>query len=508
MLLLPRLSVFLRGYERFGARARFGAKAGLALAIGTAGTLAHGASPPSIEDFASRPRVEGASISPDGRYLAVIQTLDGRGLVVVDDRQGGKDRVMHPVLGEPDHFQLTWCHWATNTRLLCGLRAITSERGHLFPVTRLVAVDADGKNMRVLMQNNREAQGQYQDEIINWHPGNPDTVLIEADEGLSANEMAGNVQIIGNVGTHGAPAVFELNVVTGQLNMRQHAREPIRHWVTDKRGQVRLGSGYSAGTVSFWVHLDGDSSWRRLDKFEVFSREKHFKPVAISAEDPDVAYAIGPSEGRAAIWLIDLKDKDDPRLLFSHPLVDVSHPILARDSRFIGARYDNGYPMMYYGDGDVDTVMRGFQKLYPGQFSSIVEASLDEKLFLVRSTSDIDASKLWLLNTETHQVSKIGAAYPDRVDLCLHAADLLCSARRHSHPGLSLDAAGSSRDAPAVDCYAARRTHCARQVGLLLPATVSSEPRICRSADEFSRFERLRRRLVFRGSPGLGRFDL
>jgi hypothetical protein len=62
--------------------------------------------------------------------------------------------------------------------------------------------------------------------------------------------------------------------------------------------------------------------------------EKHFKPVAISAEDPDVAYTIGPSEGRDAIWLIDLKDKEDPKLLFSHPLVDVSHPILARDSRF------------------------------------------------------------------------------------------------------------------------------------------------------------------------------
>ena len=81
---LPRISVFLRGYERLGGRA------GLALAIGMAGMLAHGASPPSIEDFASRARIEDASISPDGRYLAVIQTLDGRGRVIVDDRQGGK----------------------------------------------------------------------------------------------------------------------------------------------------------------------------------------------------------------------------------------------------------------------------------------------------------------------------------------------------------------------------------------------------------------------------------
>ena len=60
---------------------------------------------------------------------------------------------MRPVLSEPDQFQLTWCHWATNTRLLCGLHSSSSQGGVLHPVTRLVAMDADGKNLQVLMQN-------------------------------------------------------------------------------------------------------------------------------------------------------------------------------------------------------------------------------------------------------------------------------------------------------------------------------------------------------------------
>src|ERR1700693_4533201 len=65
--------------------------------------------------------------------------------------------------------------------------------------------------------------------------------------------------------------------------------------------------------------------------------------------------------------------------------------------------------MMYYADGDIDAMMRGFQKLNPGQFASIVEYSLDDKLFLIHSTSDIDASKFWLLAIEAHHLSKIGA---------------------------------------------------------------------------------------------------
>lgn len=388
--------------------------AALALAIGILGAAAgHAASPPSIEDFASRPKIEDVSISPDGRYLALIQTLNGKAVAVVDDRQGGSDQTLKAVLAEPEHFRITWCHWATNTRLLCGLLGMVKDRV-VYAITRLVAVDADGKNMRVLIQNSGEAQGQFQDRIINWHPGPPDTVLIEADEGLSANQLASNVQIIGNVGTHGLPAVFALNVVTGRLSLHQHARDPIRHWITDKSGAVRLGWGASGTTISYWAHLDGESNWRRLTKFEIFSRENHFDPIAISAEDPNTAYAFGPSEGRNAVWLIDLKDKEDPLLVFSHPIVDVSSPTLGRDGRLIGVRYDNGYPMVYYTDSRIGTVMRAVQKVEPGTFNTLHGSSLDEKTIVIRSASDVDAPRFMVFDATTNRLSKLEPPFPNR----------------------------------------------------------------------------------------------
>src|SRR5882672_8591020 len=255
-----------------------------ALAVGILpGAASRAATPPSIEDFASRPKIEDVSISPDGRYLAMIQTLNGRGAAVVMDRQGGRDSPMLPVLTEPEHFRFTWCHWATNTRLLCGLHALVRER-MVYGISRLVAVDADGKNTHVLMQNTGEAQGQYQDEIINWDSGPPNTVLIEADQGVNGEGLGPSAKAYGEVGTHGLPAVFELNVMSGQLSVRQHAREPIRHWITDKHGVARLGFGYSGTTISYWTYLEGDSNWRRLIKFDAFSRENHFRPFAISDE--------------------------------------------------------------------------------------------------------------------------------------------------------------------------------------------------------------------------------
>jgi dienelactone hydrolase len=385
----------------------------LAIVLGMFGNIGTQAAMPSLEDFASRPRIEDVSISPDGRYLAFIQTRDGKATAVVSDRQTGKDQPGRSVLTEPDRFQMTWCRWATNTRLLCGFRGMARNR-YIYPITRLAAIDADGKNSRVLLQNSMEAQGQYQDRIIDWNPGPPNTVLIEADEGLSEKQMMGSVEIYGNVGTHALPAVFELDVMTGRLTMRQHAHDPIRHWITDKHGQVRLGRGLSGATISYWARLDGDADWRRLTKFEVFTRGNRFEPVAISAEDPNWAYALGPSGGRTAVWLIDLRDKDDPKLVFSHPLVDVSGPVLGPDNRLIGVRYDDGYPLMYFEDGRIGGLMKSIQTLEPGQFDTVHGFSHDEKLFVVRSASDVDAPRFMLFNSDTHELDKIGTAYPDR----------------------------------------------------------------------------------------------
>jgi dipeptidyl aminopeptidase/acylaminoacyl peptidase len=385
----------------------------LALALGMLPAVSHPAPAPSVEDFAARPKVEGAYLSPDGRYLAVIHTEDGRGLVAVKDRQGGADAHMQAVLAEPEHFKLSWCHWATDTRLLCGLHAMVRD-GLVYSISRLVAVDADGKNLRVLMQGRSQAQGQYQDHIINWSPGPPNTVLIEADEGLTEEQIITGAQVYGNVGTHGLPAVFELDVVTGSLRIRHHAREPIRHWITDKHGDVRIGWGQSGATISYWVRPEGGSNWQRLTKFEMFSRDNHFVPIAISAEDPNTAYAIGPSEGRDGIWLIDLNDKQDPRLVFSHPIVDVSRSILGRDGRFIGARYDNGNPLVYYADVGVAAMMNSIQAVEPDKFNIVTGSSRDETTWVIRSESDLDAPSYMVYDAQKHKVSRVSAPYPDR----------------------------------------------------------------------------------------------
>jgi dipeptidyl aminopeptidase/acylaminoacyl peptidase len=195
--------------------------------------------------------------------------------------------------------------------------------------------------------------------------------------------------------------------------LRQRARQPIRHWVTDRRGQVRLGFGLEGTTRSYYARLDGDRDWRRLTKFEVFSREIHFRPIAISADDPNKAYAIAPSEGRNAVWIMDLTDKDDPTLLFAHPLVDVTDPVLASDGRLLGVHYETDYPMMYFADAHTRGVIDAIKTLLPGDFSVVKDATRDENVYVIRSVSDIDAPSYRVFDLTTRVVASLGAPYPD-----------------------------------------------------------------------------------------------
>jgi dienelactone hydrolase len=368
------------------------------------------AGPPSIDTFASRAAVEGAAISPDGRYLATIETQAGRGRVLIRERINDSFQSAGLLLTEPEHSRVSWCQFASSTRLLCSFRGMGLDGRVVFAGTRLVGVDADGRNMKVLVQNSDAAQGQFQDRVLHWHPGTADTVLIEADEGLNAvgNHLPPGAIVVGNVGTHGLPAVFELNVVTGALHLRQHAREPIRHWIADARGQVRLGWGQEGATESYYARLDGDSQWRRLARFEVFTRQHSLEPIAISRSDPNKAYAIGDSGGRVALWLMDLKDNDDPLLVFADPSVDVDTPVRGRDAHLIGVYYETVYPNVFYLDEREQEVAAAVRKAKGGQFTVVVDRTDDGNLYILRSESDVAPNTFSMIDVRSGRLTNIG----------------------------------------------------------------------------------------------------
>ena len=383
-------------------------RAGLAAFLGCLiPSFAFGA--PPIGAFARLPYIDRVSISPNGQKLAWRMGLkDKHVLVVLDLASGNPPKGV--LSGEGSDFDIWNCRWANDARLLCSLRTVVSEGEFTWPEHRLIGINPDGSQITVLMTSRKIQGSNMQDQIVDVTPDDPQSVLISAYEHQSD---AGDFNVVLGVNVNSYPSLFELNVDTGALHRREQTHPPIYQFITDRHGVVRIGIGFADPVLSYYARLEGDREWRRLDRFEVFERNhRALSPVAIG-EDPNTFYAIGPYQDRQALWLVDLTDKEPPRVLFSHPQVDVGDALFASNGRLIGVYYETDRQYIYYTDPQARTVMEAVNAALPGKFNTIADASRDEQTYVIASQSDVDEGTYYIYEVARKKLRRIAVAYPD-----------------------------------------------------------------------------------------------
>jgi len=362
--------------------------------------------------------MRGLTLSPDGRYVSWIATVAGVPAVLVKDLSAPQAPTSLVMTGPRDYkWYIDWCRWATERRLLCGITVPIHDthQDFIYHASRLAAVDADGKNLQALLKDSAaiSGEGQLQDQIIDWTPGKPDTVIVLAQKSL-IGQMVGFGGAIGNY-VDEFPSLFELNVVSGNIHPVMEGHAPLRQYLTDHHGQPRLGWGLfeNSRQIQYDARDPLTGKWHPLLKYEAFATEHVLKPIAVCVDHPDCAYAIGSSEGREALWRLDLTGENEPVLEYAHPTVDVEAPLFAHDGRLVGVRYETNLPFVYYTDPKWKEVARGLEKVLPNTFIDILDAARDEQRFLVRASSDVDAGTFYLADLNQHRVTRIGTSHPD-----------------------------------------------------------------------------------------------
>jgi dipeptidyl aminopeptidase/acylaminoacyl peptidase len=407
------------------------------------------AAPQPLEDFARMPQIRAVSMSMDGRHVAFISAIGDVSVLMTFDRRSKSSEFRQVAGSEPGKFDLKWCKWANNERLLCAVSG--NIRGKKYaepPYSRLIGVNADGSDLRVLqlrpdkgnmvvakttMKNFRFNQAatldgggkienapnenqrdvttldghsstkpvafynpEQQDGLIDITPDDHENVLIEVDDDRDSY-----------------PTVFNLNIYSGQRGVILNENPPINNFTTDGRGNIRLGWGTTENlNTLFYARLEDEREWRALSKVEAFTSTDALRPISV-APWKNSAYAVGDYQGRDALWAIDLTETEPPRLLFNHPLVDVGEPLLTADKRLLGIRYDVERPYAYYETETGRSLIDRLQKQFPNKFHHIVDSNESEKTFIVQSSSDVDEGTFFLFDTDEDRLMRLGTAYPE-----------------------------------------------------------------------------------------------
>lgn len=337
--------------------------------------------------FARGSLMEAARLSPDGKALAFITEIgDVRGLVV---RVAAGKVGLRATLRDGDGVRLEDCDWKTPQRLLCTFTGTAMLNGRAYPFNRLVGVNTDGSGMRQLITNSKYTANQFLANVIDWLPDDPQHLLVAVNEPESE-----------------WPSVMQLDVDTGTLRRVTRAVEPLRHFITDRGGRVRIGCGRKQ--VQFVCkRRDDDGAWHDLVRTEMFGEGDDLHPVAM-ADDGKSFYGLAEHEGRTALWQVDLADREAARVLFSHPQVDVSGPVLGPRGELRAVRYVDDRPRLHIIDPALAATVATVQREYPGHTVYVIDPRNNGPLQLLFAASDINAGSYVLVDTEAQAVYPAG----------------------------------------------------------------------------------------------------
>jgi dipeptidyl aminopeptidase/acylaminoacyl peptidase len=358
---------------------------------------AHAAAP-TIDELAALTDYGGASLSRDGKRIAYTgRAGDKRALMVLDLEKRTNKAIL---AAEEDTFQIRWCRFKSDMRILCGLIGVGDTRGkNPYNVTRLIAIDADGSRYKVLIQRHGNASEQFQDDITDWRIDDPKTVYIQVSpEGVNSP----------------FPDLYSLDVETGLKRLVQKQRYPIRDWYSDARGVVRYGGGCDdRGRCEYITRAKADAPWEVLSRWEAYQNQDDFSVLGFGPSG-ETLLVTQLHEDRQAVFQLDLAGKADKELVFSHPKVDVGGVIRwPVGGSIAGFWYSTERTHREMFDPEAAAVYDLIEKSLPGTENSIVSTARDNKLLLVAAGRDVAPTTYYLLDLEARKLSKLGALRPE-----------------------------------------------------------------------------------------------
>lgn len=344
--------------------------------------------------FGKLPALWGVRMSPDGSKLSFLQmhAQDLPIAVTLDMRTGEMQLALASVENE---FDIQWCEWANDERLLCGFYGVVHDAHELYGMTRLVAVNADGSDMRVLLQRKLEDQWtQFQDRIIDWLVDDPKQVLVAMP-------------------TPRGSGVSRVDIYKGSVATEIQDRDGIYDWLSDNRGTPRLRFYLSRDDTKWQYRRPGELNWRLLHKSEKQAQDVDYQPLGFG-RDPNRLLVLKRHEGRMALYAEDLGETRETELLFAHPEVDVDEPLfLGKYNRMVAIAYSTDKRHLHYVDEEVEKISDAVAAAYPGRFVDVVDESWDHRYYVIYISSDRDPGAYYWLDLETKKLALVAKRRPE-----------------------------------------------------------------------------------------------
>ncbi|QJR80890.1 S9 family peptidase [Alteromonas pelagimontana] len=387
-------------YLRYSARA-------MLLAFLFSSTALAGESPlQPLESFSALPAFKNPKLSPQGDRIAYVQNLtvpEELSVLTTYDLKEGK---IYSLLGsDNEKVKINWYHWANNERLVISARYESRQHSQKFYQTRLFAMTfnkptakpeelLDARRLQRKM-GGRSFTPQFQDDVIDWLPDDPEHILIAID-----------------IETVNLPSVYKVNIYNGKLSMVERGKRRIRDWMTDQQSQLRLGTALNYENGETEILLKDGDDWKTLFSYNALS-DKPITPKGF-ALDPNILYFNQYKGDYLALYKLNLTTMEQTEVL-SDEHYDVGGSLIyskqTRDA--IGVYFSAAENGEHYWDNRFGKLQESVDAVLPDYENSVISFSTDEMTYLLYAESDQFPGAYLIGNRQAGSLDLLYKQYPD-----------------------------------------------------------------------------------------------
>ena len=373
------------------------ALAAVLLAVCHAG-WSEAAEPVSVETFFRKPAFGGATLSPNGRYLAVIAPIEARhGLIVIDLETKAATKMTSP--GDGDVLSVVW---QNDERLVVRFGELQRASGEAPHEAGIVAINRDGSDSRLIAGlRARNTTGGITEKGFErpWYVN-----VIRVIEGTN------DVLVTARERSDHTLDVYRYDTVTGsKVLLSVDSPGNVERWIVDFDNVPRAAVTASVDDdVSAWyVRKSARDPWTKVEAAKL--GDLNSTPLEF---DPDgkLLYVAARRDGdRAAIYEYSVNEGEWRKPVVSHPLRDIdggtaTFRVDSKAHQLLGRRYVDDRPATVWFDPEWARVQKGVDAVLPDTINLLQKRG---ERYLIVAYSDRDPGEAYLLDARTMQLEKI-----------------------------------------------------------------------------------------------------
>ncbi len=367
---------------------------------------------PAREAFGLTPRMEHASISPDGRRLAWTDNTAVTPHVVMFDTETGRTR---PLADLGAKFKPRGLAWADDETVLIDASvthtlARTNFEADTFEMFRTLSVSTRGGPARMLLLDDPKREWVTGAWLLALHTAQPDKLIMSTwDYNATSAEMQTGSRLHGGRRDSGwVHNVYAVDARTGKGKIIEGGNAHTEQWVVDPDGVPQARADWVPEKKQYRLFVRDAKGWRLI-------LERQHNDIALQglSADRSAIIALGAlDESRSKVWLL--------------PLDGSAHRVLREDATFdIEAVLTDPYTMQPAGfqiggaeqrhewfDPQLQQHTKSLERSFPGKRVWISSRSSDGNRVVAEVNSASAPTVYYLVDFAAKKADIIGEQYP------------------------------------------------------------------------------------------------